>query len=82
MYITSIQSKLITPLERALIGMSEQARTRETLYGEYKGIHIAIDRFKNKAGDTLQKRYIAWNEATQLIWYKSRRPDGRFEILA
>ena len=80
MYINTVSST-VCGLERHLIGISEKARIRTTTLGEYKGLHLAIDNFKNELGQTLQKRYVIWNNDTQLIWYKNRRADGKFEIL-
>jgi hypothetical protein len=79
-YINTFTSN-ICGIERHLIGISEQAKTRVTTIGEFRGIHIAIDNFKDKVGNVLQKRYVLWNDSTQLVWYKNRRQDGKFDIL-
>ena len=80
MYIVSITSRL-TGIGRSLLGLSEKAVKRETLFGEFKDLHISIDRFKDNKGAVLQKRYVLWNDMTQLVWYKNRNSQGKFELL-
>ena len=80
MYIVSLTSNL-SGIERSLLGLSERAVKRETMVGEFKGIHLTIDRFKNEEDVVLQKRYVAWNDLTQLVWYKNRNKKGKFEII-
>lgn len=79
-YINTVTSN-ICGLEKYLIGISKQAKTRVTTLGEFRDIHIAIDNFKDETGCILQKRYVLWNNATQLVWYKNRGKDGKFEVL-
>ena len=81
MYINTINSRLIGSYERALLGIAEQASKRKTTFGEFRGIHIAIDNFTNREGITLQKRFVLWNESTQLVYYKNRNSKGRFDLL-
>jgi hypothetical protein len=61
------------------------------LYGEegtlakfessYDNENIAIDSFKSAEGEVLQKRYVFWNKDMQLVWYKNKSADGKFEVL-
>ena len=81
MYINTLSSNISGAFERHLLGISEKAKTRTTTLGEYKGIHIAIDNFIDSNGRVLQKRFVLWNNDTQLVWYKNRRADGKFEVL-
>ena len=80
MYIVSITSQL-SGIGRALLGLSEKAAKRETLFGEFKDLHISIDRLKDEKGTVLQKRYVVWNDMTQLVWYKNRNSQGKFDLL-
>lgn len=81
MYINTLGPSKCLPIERVLIGTSKRAQTITTVLGEYKGLYIAIDTFRGKSDETIQKRYKLWNNDTQIIWYKNRREDGRFELI-
>lgn len=81
MYINTFSSHLISPFERALIGMSERAAKRVTTVGEFKGVHIVIDHFKDAQDVILQKRYVLWDNSTQLVWYKNKNAEGKFDLL-
>ena len=80
MYINTVSST-ITGIRKFLRGVSEKAEFRVTTLGEYKGIRIAIDNFKSKEGETLQKRYVLWNNDIQLTWYKNKNSKGKFELI-
>ena len=80
MYINTLSSE-ISGFRQYLRGISDKATTRVTTAGAFRGIHIAVDSFKNANGETLQKRYVLWNNDIQLIWYKNRGKDGKFELL-
>lgn len=80
MYVISINSPL-KGIERSLLGLSEKAVKKETLFGEFKDLHISIDKFKNEKGTIIQKKYTLWNELTKLIWYKNRNSQGKFDLL-
>ena len=80
MRINTLYSK-VSDFKQYLKGIPEEAETRVTTYGKYKDMHIAIDNFKNSKGFVIQKRYVLWNNEIQLIWYKNRNKDGKFNIL-
>ena len=80
MYINKITTK-VEGMMKYLRGVSSLAKTRTTMYGEYNGVHIAIDFFKDDEGRLLQKRYVLWNNEIQLEWYKNKKADGKFEVL-
>jgi hypothetical protein len=79
-YINTIDSSLIG-VKQFLRGIAKKAKTKTTTFGEYRGVHIAIDNFKDSDGNILQKRYVFWSEDTQLVWYKNKNSKGKFEIL-
>ena len=82
MYISTIGPSTCGSLEKFLIGTSERAKTRITTLGEFRGVHIAIDSFRDSLNQIIQKRYVLWNNDTQLVWYKNRKANGKFELLA
>lgn len=81
MYINTLISD-VTGMRQYLRGISNKAKTRVTTVGNYKDINIAIDSFKSAEGEVLQKRYVFWNKDMQLVWYKNKNADGKFEVLA
>lgn len=68
-------------LRKYIKGIPEKAETIVTTYGRYKNFHIAIDNYKNSENATIQKRYVIWNNEIQLIRYKDKNKDGRFDFL-
>lgn len=80
MYINTLSSE-VSGFRQYLRGIHDKAKTRVTTVGEFRDIHIAIDNFKNSKGETLQKRYVLWNKDIQLIWYKNKSENGKFELL-
>lgn len=54
---------------------------RTTTYGKYKGYHIAIDNYRYKGNNILQKRFVIWNDNMQKIVNYFRNEKGRFDRL-
>lgn len=81
MYINSMSSNLSGSIEQILLGTSERAVLKSTNYGDFNGIHIAVDSFLNNAGKVVQKKYTFWNDCTKITCYKIRNYDGRFDLL-
>ena len=81
MYINAMSSDLTGSFERILLGTSERAVLKNTNYGNFSGIHISIDSFLNSAGKVLQKKYTFWTGCTQIICYKIRNSEGKFDLL-
>ena len=82
MYINTINHKIINPFERYLLGTSKKAKTRTSVIGSFKGINILIDRFTDDEEKVIQKRFVLWNSMTQLVVFKIRKENGKFETIA
>ena len=80
MYINTLTSK-VNGIRQYLKGISDKASSKTTTFGEYRGIHIAIDNFQDSEGTIIQKKYTFWNNEIKLTWYKNRKKDGKFELL-
>lgn len=52
---------------------------RTTTYGKYKNYHIAIDNYRYKGDNILQKRFVIWNDKMQKIVNYFRKEDGGFK---
>lgn len=71
MFVKAISSNLVDSWGRVV--------KRTTTFGTYKGYNIAIDNYVHKGGNTLEKRFVVWNDVMQMIVNKCRNSKGKFE---
>lgn len=57
MFVKAISSNLVDSWGRVV--------KRTTTFGTYKGYNIAIDNYVHKGGNTLEKRFVVWNDVMQ-----------------
>lgn len=70
MFVKAISSNIVDNWGRVM--------KRTTTYGKYKNYHIAIDNYRYKGDNLLQKRFVIWNENMQKIVNKFRKEDKGF----
>ena len=52
---------------------------RVTTYGKYKNKSIAIDNYRYKYKNILEKRFVVWDDNSQIVVNKTRKDGKGFE---
>lgn len=71
MFIKQLSSNIVDDWGRVM--------RRTTTYGKYKGYNIAVDNYRYRGNNILQKRFVIWNDKMQKIVNYFRKEDGGFE---